>query len=158
MMNDSTNKYNDAAGNSKFYTSKSGAMREKMNDNYYDLIPFREIVDSYKRVAEFGAKKYTPWNWAKGLPRVQLIGSLLNHTWAYLRGEDKDKDSGLSHVDHILWNAVALVHNIKNAHEDGRRLEGDYQVKDENIFDDVNDTEYAIGYSDQSEVLGAGGL
>jgi hypothetical protein len=101
----------------------SGAQREKMAALPYDLVPFQEITEAYVRVAEFGANKYAPWNWSKGLSRVQLLGSLLRHTFAYLRGEEVDRDSGLLHTDHILWNAAALVHNVHWHLEDGRRAE-----------------------------------
>lgn len=101
----------------------SGAKREKLHVLPYDLVPFQEMTDAYVRVAEFGAKKYEPWNWSKGLSRVQILGSLLRHTFAYLRGEETDKDSGLSHTDHIIWNAVALTHNVRWNLEDGRRVE-----------------------------------
>lgn len=106
-----------------FPTARSGAQREKLEVLPYDLVPFQEITEAYARVAEFGARKYAPWNWSLGLKRVQLLGSLLRHTFAYLRGEDRDKDSGLCHADHILWNAVALVHNVHWNLEDGRRPE-----------------------------------
>ncbi|MEN0039837.1 MAG: dATP/dGTP diphosphohydrolase domain-containing protein [Pseudomonadota bacterium] len=101
--------------------ARTGAQREKLHALPYDLVPFQEITDAYARVAEHGAQKYEPWNWTKGLPRVQLLGSLLRHTFAYLRGEARDRDSGLSHADHILWNAAALVHNEAHGGEDGRR-------------------------------------
>lgn len=101
----------------------SGAQREKLNALPYDLVPFEEIVAAYTRVAEFGARKYAPWNWSKGLSRVQLLGSLLRHTFSYIRGEDRDPDSGLMHTDHILWNAAALCHNVHWDLEDGRRGE-----------------------------------
>lgn len=101
----------------------SGAKREKLNALPYDLIPYQEITDAFARVAEFGAVKYAPWNWSKGLARVQLLGSLLRHTFAYLRGEERDKDSGLLHTDHILWNAAVLAHNVHWNLEDGRRAE-----------------------------------
>jgi hypothetical protein len=101
----------------------SGAKREKLNVLPYDLVPFQEMTEAYVRVAEFGAKKYAPWNWSKGLSRVQIIGSLLRHTFAYLRGEERDKDSGLLHTDHVLWNAAALAHNVRWGLEDGRRAE-----------------------------------
>ena len=101
----------------------SGAQREKLHALPYDLVPFQEITDAYTRVAEFGAKKYAPWNWSKGLSRVQILGSLLRHSFAYLRGQDRDHDSGLLHSDHILWNAAALVHNVHWDLEDGRRAE-----------------------------------
>lgn len=108
----------------------SGAKREKLHAMPYDLIPFQEIVAAYARPAEFGSQKYEPWNWSKGLSRVQLLGSLLRHTFAYLRGEDRDSDSGLLHTDHILWNAVALCHNVHWNLEDGRRAEPPRAYKD----------------------------
>lgn len=107
----------------------SGAKREKLNVLPYDLTPFQEMTDAFVRVAEFGAKKYEPWNWSKGLARIQLIGSLLRHTFAYLRGEDRDRETGLLHTDHILWNAVVLSHNVQWNLEDGRRPEPTREYK-----------------------------
>lgn len=104
-------------------TNASGAQREKMNKDPYDLVPFQEITEAYVRVAEFGAKKYAPWNWSKGISRVQLCCSLLRHTFALIRGEDRDPESGLMHTDHILWNAASLSHNVHWNLEDGRRAE-----------------------------------
>lgn len=107
----------------KHPAAATGAQREKMHTQPYDLVPFQEMTDAYARVAEFGQTKYAPWNWSKGLSRVQIIGSLLRHTFAYLRGEERDDDSGLLHTDHILWNAVALSHNVHWGLADGRRIE-----------------------------------
>lgn len=103
--------------------ASTGAKREKLNVQPYDLVPFQEMTDAFVRVAEVGAVKYEPWNWSKGLSRVQLIGSLLRHTFAYLRGQESDSETGLLHTDHILWNAVALTHNVHHNLEDGRRKE-----------------------------------
>ena len=104
-------------------TNSSGAQREKLDTAPYDLVPFIEMTESYVRIAEFGAKKYVPWNWSKGLSRVQLCCSLLRHTFAYIRGQDMDPDSKISHVDHIMWNAATLAHNVHHKLEDGRRRE-----------------------------------
>lgn len=116
--------------------SETGAMREKLHSIPYDLVPFQEMTEAYARVAEFGARKYAPWNHTLGIPRVQIISSLLRHTWAYLRGEERDKDSGLLHTDHILWNAAALVHNVHWDLADGRRVEPprEYKTKGENVL------------------------
>ena len=129
----------------KFPAAKSGAMREKMNVLPYDLVPFQEITDAYVRVAEYGAEKYTvrdedgnitssgAWNWSKGLSRVQIIGSMLRHAFAYLRGEDYDSGeggSGLLHTDHLLWGACTLCHNIHWNLEDGRRKEPPREYKE----------------------------
>lgn len=109
--------------------SSTGAMREKLGALPYDLVPFQEITEAFSRVAEFGAKKYAVWNWSLGLSRVQLCGSLLRHTFAFIRGEDKDPESGLSHTDHILWNAAVLSHNVHWDLEDGRRGEPEREYK-----------------------------
>lgn len=107
----------------------TGAQREKLFAPNYDLVPYQEITDAYIRVAEFGAKKYAPWNWSKGLPRVQLLCSLLRHTFAYLRGEERDSESGLLHTDHIIWNAAAICHSVHWNLEDGRRGEPHREYK-----------------------------
>lgn len=100
------------------------AKREKIGVRY-DLVPYREISDSYMRVSEFGAIKYAPWNWTagSGLPLAQLVASTARHLFALMRGEDFDKESGLHHADHLLWNAVAIVHNIEHKLPDERRAE-----------------------------------
>ena len=119
--------------------SETGAQREKLHSIPYDLVPFQEMTEAYARVAEYGQTKYAAWNWSKGLSRVQILGSLLRHTFAYLRGEERDsgpKGSGLLHTDHILWNAVALAHNVHWDLADGRRVEPprDYKTKGENVL------------------------
>jgi len=97
--------------------AESGAQREKLTAIRYDYMPSLEVNESYARVAEFGAHKYDVDNWMKGLPTSQIMGSLMRHCWAWMRGEEFDdgpKGSGLRHTDHILWNAVALVYNVEH--------------------------------------------
>jgi hypothetical protein len=113
----------------EFPTTETGAAREKLYVLPYDLVPFQEITDAFTRVAEYGAKKYAPWNWSKGLPRVQILGSLLRHTFAYIRGEERDPESGLLHTDHILWNAAVLCHNVHWNLPDERRVEPEREYK-----------------------------
>lgn len=113
-----------------FPQSNTGANREKLDQIPYDLVPFQEFTDAFIRVAEFGAIKYGDWDWSKGMPRVQILGSLLRHAFAYIRGEEYDKESKLLHTDHIVWNAVVLVHNVHWNLEDGRRGEPPRAYKD----------------------------
>ena len=107
----------------------NGAQREKMDEPHYGLFPFEEAVPAYSRVAHFGASKYSSWNWSKGLGQMQIIGSLLRHIWAYMRGQDRDKESGLLHTDHVIWNAVALVHSVHHGIGDDREPEPDREYK-----------------------------
>ena len=104
----------------EFPESETGAKREKMNSIRYDYLPMLPVVESYSRVADFGAQKYAPWNWAKGIPQSQISSSLQRHLWAYMEGQDKDPESGLSHLDHMLWNAIAMVYNEYNKIQDDR--------------------------------------
>lgn len=126
-----TEELSEASSESKgdWAEAPTGAKREKLNDIPYDQVPFFEIAEAYKRVAEHGAKKYSTWNWSQGLPRRQVLSSLLRHVWAYLRGEDKDPSSGLCHGDHIIWNAATLVHHIHWGIMDDRRPEPSREYK-----------------------------
>lgn len=106
--------------NQGYQKHTSGAMREKIQSIRYDYMPARIVNESYARVADFGANKYDVDNWMKGLPQSQLAASLQRHLWAYMDGEDNDEESNLCHLDHVLWNAVALVYNRYHDLEDDR--------------------------------------
>jgi hypothetical protein len=99
------------------------ALRYNSDKLNWSLIDFDSLEDMVK-VLEFGANKYSADNWKKGLPRTEIIESLLRHTFAYLQGEDNDKDSGLSHTGHILCNAMFLSYMHKyNPKSDDRRID-----------------------------------
>lgn len=68
----------------------------------------RELI----KVLEFGAKKYASWNWSNGLSWTDTYDSLQRHATAWLGGEDKDPETGLSHMAHVLCNAMFLVHFV----------------------------------------------
>lgn len=67
--------------------------------------PRMELLDSLwltgvARVLTFGATKYAAHNWRAGLQISRLIGACLRHIFAFLRGEDKDPETGESHLYH----------------------------------------------------------
>lgn len=53
------------------------------------------------RVLEFGAKKYAPNNWRKGLAWSRIVGAIMRHLFAFMMGEDLDPETGLPHTDHL---------------------------------------------------------
>ncbi len=57
----------------------------------------------------FGAKKYSRDNWKQGFPANQLINSLLRHLTAYANGDPIDEESGINHLNMVLWNALVLA-------------------------------------------------
>lgn len=75
-------------------------------------------------VMAFGAKKYAAHNWRKGMAWSRLIGAALRHLFAYLGGEDKDPESGLSHIAHAGCCVMFLLEYIaKDLGEDDRYKE-----------------------------------
>lgn len=76
--------------------------------------PRMDLLDAYaieqlSLVLGFGAIKYDAHNWRKGLSKSRLIAAALRHLFAYLRGEDKDSESGLSHVAHAMCCCMFLL-------------------------------------------------
>lgn len=61
-------------------------------------------------VLAYGAQKYAPWNWAKGMPWSVCFGSAMRHVYAVERGESIDAESGLHHYGHYTCNLLFLAH------------------------------------------------
>lgn len=70
----------------------------------YDLIP-PEILHGLAVVLTYGAVKYSERNWERGMRWGRPFGALMRHMWAWWRGEDKDPETGYSH----LWHAACCV-------------------------------------------------
>lgn len=58
-------------------------------------------LEGLAKVLAFGAKKYAAHNWRGGLSWTRLIAAMLRHTFAIMRGELNDPESGLPHIDHV---------------------------------------------------------
>lgn len=70
---------------------------------YHLLAP--ELLDATARVLAFGADKYAPRNWEKGMNWSRPFSALMRHMWAWWRGEAKDPETGMSH----LWHAACCI-------------------------------------------------
>lgn len=76
--------------------------------------PRMDLLDGYAieqlaLVLAFGAKKYDAHNWRKGIAKGRLIAAALRHLFAYLKGEDKDPETGLSHAAHAMCCCMFLL-------------------------------------------------
>ena len=60
-------------------------------------------------VFEYGAGKYAPWNWAKGMKWSVPLACAARHLLAVLRGEAVDPESGKAHRGHVFCNVVMLL-------------------------------------------------
>jgi hypothetical protein len=73
-----------------------------------------ELLDPYAleqlaAVLTFGAKKYAAHNWRLGIRNGRLIAALLRHVFAYLRGENHDPETGLSHIAHAMCCCMFIL-------------------------------------------------
>ena len=71
------------------------------------LDPF--AISQLGAVLTFGAKKYAPHNWRKGIKYSRLIAALLRHVMHYLGGENVDSESGLPHIAHAMCCCMFLL-------------------------------------------------
>lgn len=89
-------------------TPDMGAMKFDTQKARMDLLdPY--AIEQLSLVLTFGAQKYAAHNWRKGLSYCRLIAAALRHLFAYLMGEDKDPESGLSHVAHAMCCCMFLL-------------------------------------------------
>ncbi|GJE01459.1 dATP/dGTP diphosphohydrolase domain-containing protein [Methylobacterium isbiliense] len=90
----------------------------------WDLAPwdaFRAIV----QVLAFGARKYAPRNWERGMAWSRLYAALFRHLTAWWQGENVDAETGLPH----LWHAGACIvfliaYELRGVGQDDRPTEG----------------------------------
>jgi len=93
---------------------KEQGLRFNNGKTRYDLLP-NYAIEQFAKVLTVGANKYEPWNWAKGMPWMDVIASLKRHLSAFERGEDMDKESGELHMAHVLCNAAFITEYYKIA-------------------------------------------
>jgi len=68
------------------------------------LIP-PEIIHALGEILRFGATKYEPRNWEKGMAWSRCWSACERHMWAWWGGEDNDPETGMSH----LWHAACCI-------------------------------------------------
>lgn len=73
----------------------------------YDLLPADGLEDLVK-VYTKGAEKYAPRNWELGMDWSKCYASLMRHVQEWAKGNDLDEETGLPHMAHAAWNAIAL--------------------------------------------------
>ena len=93
----------------KYYEENSidteSALRYNTGKPKWSLVHMRSLVPMI-RVLEYGAEKYEPFNWQKPTERNTLIDSMQRHMAALIDGEEFDQESGLTHIGHIMANAL----------------------------------------------------
>jgi hypothetical protein len=60
-------------------------------------------------VLKFGAQKYAEHNWRAGFAWSRPLSAAMRHITAFNAGEDKDPESGLSHLAHAACCIMFLL-------------------------------------------------
>ncbi len=69
------------------------------------------------KVGDFGAKKYGQFNYKKGMKWMRLLGSCSRHLVSFIQGEDLDRESGISHIAHLVYDGLMLLDYVRRHRE-----------------------------------------
>lgn len=80
----------------------------------WTLLPMKAL-EGCIRVLMYGATtKYAPDNWKKVKPQGVYLDAIYRHIVEYMDGEEFDKETGESHLSHILCDTLFLEYNRMN--------------------------------------------
>lgn len=103
-----------------------GGLRYNKGKLRWSLLPW-DALKVLVQVYEKGAEKYAPRNWERGMSYTSVYDCLQRHLFAWWSGESRDAESGLPHLAHVVWNALALltyeVRGIGHFAVNGQRLD-----------------------------------
>ena len=69
-------------------------------------------TDEMLRVLQFGATKYTDHNWRGGFKWSRLIAASARHLFSFMRGQDRDPETGCLHTAHLMCCAMFLTEHV----------------------------------------------
>jgi len=85
----------------------NGGLRYNEGKSRVDLIP-PDVLLALGKVYAYGTQKYADRNWERGMSYSTVYGCLLRHILKWAAGEAADAESGLPHIDMVVWNAMVL--------------------------------------------------
>lgn len=93
----------------------AAAIKHDSGKRDWSLLPYDSLEEVVK-VLEFGAKKYSRDNWkaGEGFKYTRSFNALQRHMLAFMRGEDNDPETGISHLSHAMCNLLFMQHFVLN--------------------------------------------
>jgi hypothetical protein len=67
------------------------------------------VIEEVGAVWTFGKKKYAAYNWTKGFVWSRPLAAALRHIFAFMRGEDRDPETGYLHTAHAICCLMMVV-------------------------------------------------
>ena len=88
-----------------------------------ELLP-GAALEQIAEVLTFGAAKYDANNWCRGARWGRYYAALLRHLFAWWRAEDRDAETGLSHLAHAGCCLLFLMEYQRNGWGTDDRFSG----------------------------------
>lgn len=105
----------------------------------------RTPFEAFAAACEMGERKYARGNYLRGSTVCSHADSLGRHLIAMRHNQANDPESGLSHMDHIVWNAVRMAEVVHQPGRDDRLFYGaleptvELDTEDVDFYDDIDD-------------------
>jgi hypothetical protein len=96
---------------------------DSANKPRLDLLPTAPL-EEVAAVLAVGANKYGPCNWCRGARWGRYFAALLRHLFAWWRRENRDPETGLSHLAHACCCLMFLMEYQRNGWGTDDRFSG----------------------------------
>lgn len=96
------------------------------------MLDFGKALMAVGEVATFGAQKYAAHDWLY-VPDAEerYLAALLRHLFAS-NVEEIDPETGLEHIAHAAWNALAILELYRRRKGGQREVQGEVEGRSEN--------------------------
>ena len=100
---------------------KDAAIKDDDGKVRLDLLPVAPLWE-VARVYTYGASKYAPDNWRKGIEWHRIYAALQRHLFKFWNGEDIDPESALPHLAHAAFGVLTLLEYGRSHNEFDDRI------------------------------------
>lgn len=100
----------------------------------------KEFLEATAKAQTYGANKYGPWNFQKGLETSALYDAAIRHLLAWYSGENNDPESLESHLGHCAANLNMLLWMLANKPEmDDRPNKIDPELDQKSLYEQAKE-------------------
>ena len=78
---------------------KTKGYKKDSEKTQFEYLPF-DAISEIAKVMTYGANKYEPRNWERGMSWSRVFNALHRHLSLWFQGEDLDDETNLSHLAH----------------------------------------------------------
>ena len=103
------------------------ALKDDSGKVRLDLLPVASLWD-VARVYTYGAGKYAPDNWRKGMDWSRVYAAILRHLFRFWNGEDIDPESDLPHLAHAAFGVLTLLEYARSHRECDDRVKTQHKI------------------------------